>query len=69
VAENQVVQVKTDEKEGYTSLQLGADESVKPRRVSKPVLGHLQVCRSERSPSVADKGRLLRFRIQSFTNG
>jgi ribosomal protein L3 len=45
VAENQVVQVKTDEKEGYTSLQLGADESVKPRRVSKPVLGHLQVCR------------------------
>jgi large subunit ribosomal protein L3 len=34
-----VVQVKTEEKDGYNALQLGFEEQ-KPRRVSKPLLGH-----------------------------
>ncbi len=34
-----VVQKKTDQKDGYTALQLGFG-SRKPQRVSKPVLGH-----------------------------
>ncbi len=34
-----VVQVKTEAKDGYNALQLGFEEQ-KPRRVSKPLLGH-----------------------------
>ena len=36
-----VVQKKTEEKEGYTSVQLGFSD-VKERRVSKPERGHLE---------------------------
>ena len=35
-----VVQKKTDDKEGYTSVQLGFEE-IKERKLSKPELGHL----------------------------
>ena len=35
----QVVQVKTDEANGYTALQLGIGEA-KIKRVTKPLLGH-----------------------------
>ena len=36
-----VVQKKTDEKEGYQAVQLGFQD-VKPRKLSKPELGHLK---------------------------
>ena len=35
----QVVQVKSDERNGYTSLQIGIGEA-KLKRVNKPLLGH-----------------------------
>jgi large subunit ribosomal protein L3 len=34
-----VTQVKTQEKDGYSAIQVGLDEQ-KPKRVSKPLLGH-----------------------------
>jgi large subunit ribosomal protein L3 len=34
-----VTQVKTQEKDGYSAIQIGLDEQ-KPKRVSKPELGH-----------------------------
>jgi large subunit ribosomal protein L3 len=35
----QVVQVKTDEKEGYTALQIGGGTK-KAKQLTKPLLGH-----------------------------
>ena len=37
----QVVQVKTDETDGYTALQLGVGEA-KRKKVKEPVLSHLK---------------------------
>jgi len=37
----QVVQVKTKEKDGYTALQLGA-QNVSAKKLTKPLLGHCQ---------------------------
>lgn len=42
VAENQVVQVKTQGKEGYTALQVGACDTDKAHRLTKPERGHLE---------------------------
>lgn len=36
-----VTQIKTPERDGYSALQLGFDET-KPRRLTKPQLGHLK---------------------------
>ncbi|GAQ83901.1 Mitochondrial ribosomal protein L3 precursor [Klebsormidium nitens] len=39
VHENEVVQIKTDEKEGYTALQIGGGTK-KAKQLTKPLLGH-----------------------------
>jgi len=36
-----VIQVKTEEKDGYDAVQLGFEET-KPRRLNQPLLGHLK---------------------------
>ncbi|MEZ0273744.1 MAG: 50S ribosomal protein L3 [Roseimicrobium sp.] len=41
VAGNQVVQVKTVEKDGYSAVQLGFDDK-KEKRVNKPLSGHFK---------------------------
>jgi large subunit ribosomal protein L3 len=41
IPECQVVQVKTEEKEGYTALQLGAGKRT-IRQITKPLYGHFQ---------------------------
>jgi large subunit ribosomal protein L3 len=41
VAGNQVVQVKTVEKDGYSAVQLGFDDK-KEKRVNKPLTGHFK---------------------------
>ena len=40
-APNRVVQVKTEERDGYTALQLGFAER-KPKQTSKPLRGHFE---------------------------
>ncbi|MDT8377857.1 MAG: 50S ribosomal protein L3 [Desulfotignum sp.] len=56
-----VTQVKTQEKDGYTALQLGFDET-SPEKLNKPISGHLK--------KATDKGyRVLReFHIESVEN-
>jgi len=56
-----VTQVKTNEKDGYTALQLGFDET-KVERLTKPMAGHLK--------KTSDKGfRVLReFRADNVEN-
>ena len=41
VKDNQVVQVKTTDKDGYSAVQIGYDEK-KESRLSKPALGHFK---------------------------
>ena len=40
---NRVLQIRTQEKDGYSAVQLGFGNQ-KPQRISKPVLGHLASC-------------------------
>ncbi len=40
VEPNIVVQIKTDEKDGYQAVQLGFDKSIKKKNVKKPLQGH-----------------------------
>jgi large subunit ribosomal protein L3 len=56
-----VTQVKTQDKDGYTALQLGFDET-STEKLNKPISGHLK--------KATDKGyRVLReFRIESVEN-
>ena len=56
-----VTQVKTQDKDGYTALQLGFDET-SSEKLNKPISGHLK--------KATDKGyRVLReFRIESVEN-
>ncbi|CAI5484785.1 unnamed protein product [Closterium sp. Yama58-4] len=56
IDDNQVVQVKTKEKEGYTSLQIGSGQK-KPKQLTKPELGH---CRAAGVPL---KRKLVEFRV------
>ena len=44
-----VIQKKTVDKEGYNALQMGFDEIVKVRNVSKPVAGHFK--KNETAPT------------------
>jgi len=41
VADNQITQVKTEEKDGYSAVQIGFDKQ-KDQRVAKPQAGHLK---------------------------
>jgi large subunit ribosomal protein L3 len=41
VKDNQIVQVKTTDKDGYSAVQIGYDEK-KESRLSKPALGHFK---------------------------
>ncbi len=52
----QVVQVKTDEKEGYAAVQLSFG-AIKPKNVNKPVTGHYA------KAGVEPKRRLKEFRL------
>jgi large subunit ribosomal protein L3 len=52
----QVVQVKKEETEGYTALQLGVGEA-KIKRVNKPLLGHYA------KASIPPKRKLTEFRV------
>ncbi|GJP51392.1 hypothetical protein CLOM_g10546 [Closterium sp. NIES-68] len=56
IDDNQVVQVKTREKEGYTSLQIGSGQK-KPKQLTKPELGHF------RAAGVPLKRKLVEFRV------
>lgn len=56
VAGNQVVQVKTKDKEGYSAIQLGYDEK-KERRCTKPLVKHFA------KAGVTPKYRLREFRL------
>ena len=58
VESNQIVQIKSDEKEGYTSIQVGFDD-VKEKRINKPLKGHFE--KSEVSP----KRVLQEFRVEN----
>ena len=55
-----VVQKKTDEKEGYESVQLGFLD-IKERKLTKPELGHLK------NASVSAKKHLKEFRLDDTT--
>ncbi|WP_185882764.1 50S ribosomal protein L3 [Blattabacterium cuenoti] len=52
-----IIQVKTIEKDGYQSFQLGLDEK-KIKKVNKPLLGHFKKC------GLSPKKKLLEFRIE-----
>ena len=52
----QVVQVKTDDTEGYTSMQLGVGEA-KTSRVKKSAMGHFD------KADVTPKRKLMEFRV------
>lgn len=56
----EVVQVKTNETNGYTALQLGIGEA-KVKNVSKPLSGHYA------KAGVAPKRRLEEFRVIIFS--
>ncbi len=56
--ECEVVQVKTEDTDGYTALQLGVGEA-KLKRVNKPDLGHY--LRADVKP----KRKLMEFRVTS----
>lgn len=56
-----VVQVKTDEKEGYSSVQLSFG-AIKINNVTKPVKGHYE------KAGVEPKRRLKEFRLQDSAN-
>src|SRR5262245_11299343 len=56
VAGNQVVQVKTKEKEGYTAIQLGYDDK-KEKRCTKQMVKHFA------KAGVSPKYRLREYRI------
>lgn len=57
VAGNQVVQVKTKDKEGYDAVQLGYDEK-KEKRCTKPLVSHFK------KAGVSPKYRLREFRLE-----
>ena len=56
IDDNQIVQVKTEENEGYASVQVGSGYK-KPKSVSKPELGHF------RKAQVPIKRFLSEFRV------
>eukprot|EP00475_Leptophrys_vorax_P009629 TRINITY_DN16373_c0_g1_i1.p1 TRINITY_DN16373_c0_g1~~TRINITY_DN16373_c0_g1_i1.p1 ORF type:complete len:276 (+),score=14.34 TRINITY_DN16373_c0_g1_i1:70-828(+) len=56
VDDNQVVQVKTAEKEGYTALQIGCGQK-KPKQLTKPEVGHF------RAAGVPLKRHVAEFRV------
>ena len=56
-----VVQKKTDDKEGYSAVQLGFQDA-KERRLSKPELGHLK------KASVSAKKHLKEFRYEDSSS-
>lgn len=37
-----VIQIKSDEKDGYSALQMGLIEEKAPKKVTKPLMGHLK---------------------------
>jgi large subunit ribosomal protein L3 len=55
-----VTQIKTEEKDGYTAIQLGFEER-KPKRVSKPELGHF------RKSGVSPQRELREFRVDDVS--
>lgn len=60
VQPNVVVQVKTEEKDGYNAIQLG-NGAVKERRVNKPTKGHFE------KAGVAPTKTLREFRVENPT--
>jgi len=57
---NTVLQIKTQENDGYTGVQVGFDTQ-KPQRVTKPLLGHFEKAGSE------PKKRVKEFRLPDGT--
>lgn len=65
VGKNVVTQVRTEESDGYSAVQIGF-EDIDPRRVTKPLLGHFEAA------GVAPKRHLAEFRTadaKDFTVG
>jgi large subunit ribosomal protein L3 len=59
----QVVQVKTEEENGYTALQLGVGEA-KVKRVNKPLLGHFKAqLGADGSEDIHVSRKLMEFKV------
>lgn len=61
VVENEVVKVRSKEKDGYTALQIGAFNHPKAHKISKAVLGQFE------KAGVVPKRKLAEFRITEDT--
>jgi len=65
----QVVQVKTEEENGYTALQLGVGEA-KVKRVNKPLLGHFkaQLGAVEGVDDIHVSRKLMEFKVNFYSS-
>jgi large subunit ribosomal protein L3 len=60
ISPNHITQIRTDDVDGYTALQVGMNE-MKPQRVSKPMAGHFK------KAGVSPRHKLCEFRVEDVS--